>query len=164
MLARKKTSKAGKSIPHDWAEGVSRLLNETYDKQNKEHNRYFEVYGQIYPEELLMVVSWLSEKDPSVLPYACFLSCEPHHLTSEDKVKETQKNFIDLAGLFFDEILSDPEWNEFEPLWQEVNHKHETYYFKISRENVNLSLEANRLLGSEFEIEEEEEDDEETNH
>jgi hypothetical protein len=159
MLARKKTSKTGKTIPYDWAEGVSLLLNETYEKQNKEQARYFEVYGQIYPEELLVVVSWLSEKDPSVLPYACFLSCEPHHLTSEEKVKETQKNLIDLAGLFFDEIFTDPEWNEFEPNWQEVSHKHETYFFKISRENINLSLEASRLLGPEFDVDEDEEEE-----
>jgi hypothetical protein len=55
-----------------------------------------------------------------------------------------------VVGLFFDEIFSNEEWDEFEPNWQEVSYKHETYFFKLSRENINLTLEANRLLGPDF--------------
>ena len=68
MLARKPTSKNGKSIPQDWLEGLSRMLNESYKQECKEHKRYFDVYGQIYQDELLMVVSWLSESDEFLSP------------------------------------------------------------------------------------------------
>ncbi len=154
MLGRKPTSKNGTSIPSDWLESLARLLNEGYKDECKQHGRYFDVYGQIYDEELLLVVSWLSEKDEYLAPITCFLSCEPAHIQNESKVKETQQNFIDVVGLFFDEIFSNEEWDEFEPNWQEVNYKHETYFFKLSRENINLTLEANRLLGPDFDADE----------
>lgn len=160
MLARKKTSKIGKNVPQDWLEGLSRLLNEGYKTECKTSNRYFDVYGQIYSDELLLAVSYLSEKDEYSSPITCFLSCDQEQISDEKKVKETQQNFVDLSGLFFDEIFSSDDWNEFEPQWQEVTHKNETYFFKISRENINLTIEANRLLGDEFgDIDSEEDSD-----
>ncbi|MGE3610507.1 MAG: hypothetical protein AB7I27_13035 [Bacteriovoracaceae bacterium] len=156
MLARKVSSKAGKSIPQDWQESLSRLLNETYKSECDKNGRYFDVYGQIYSEELLLIVSYLSEKDEYLSPITCFLSCEPDQMADESKVKDTQKNFIDIIGLFFDEIFANEEWDEFEPNWQEVSYKNQNYFYKISRENINATLEANKLLGPEFEEFEEE--------
>ncbi|WPU64486.1 hypothetical protein [Peredibacter starrii] len=158
MLARKKTSKQGKSLPSEWLESLNRLLNETYKSECKQNGRYFDVYGQVYPEELLLTVSYLSEKDEYLSPITCFLSCEPDQMATEEKVKETQANFIDIVGLFFDEIFADSEWDEFEPTWQEVSHKNQNYFYKLSRENINLTLEADKLLGEEFQDLEEETD------
>lgn len=160
MLARKKSSKSGKVIPLDWTESIARLLNESYKAECKKNGRYFDVYGQAYPEELFLVVSYLSEKDEYAAPIALFLSSEPDQIATPEKVKTTQENFIDLVGLFFDEIFADEEWNSFEPNWQEVTHKNQNYFFKITRENVNATLEANRLLGDEFEDVEFDEDPE----
>jgi hypothetical protein len=157
MLARKKNSKGGKPIPQDWVEGLSRLLNESYKNEAKAQNRYFDVYGQIYSEELLLVVSWLSEKDEYASPVTLFLSCEADQMSTEKKVKETQESYLELTGLFFDEIFADEEWNNFEPVWQEVTHKNQNYWYKITRENVNATLEANKLLGEDFDLEEDEE-------
>lgn len=151
MFARNKTSKTGKPLPQEWIESFNRLLNETYKTECKKSARYFDVYGQVFPEEFLVTVSYLSEKDEYLAPITLFLSAGPEQVSSEDKVKETQDNFIDLVGLFFDEIFSDDEWNEFEPNWQEVSHKNQNYFYKITRENMSATLEANRLLGDEFE-------------
>lgn len=151
MLARKKSSKSGTVLPTEWVESLNRLLNETYQSECKKNGRYFDVYGQVYPEELLLVVSYLSEKDEYLAPVTLFLSSEPDQIADEEKVKETQKNFIDIVGLFFDEIFADEEWDNFEPTWQEVTHKHQNYFYKLSRENINATLEANRLLGEGFE-------------
>ncbi len=150
MFARKTNSKNGTSIPQDWLESFARLLNETYKKECDQLKRYFDVYGQIYSEELLLVVSWLSEEDVALSPIACFLSCEKEDMNDEKRFKETQNNYIEVVGLFFDEIFSNNEWDQFEPNWQEVSYKSHSYFFKLSRENINLTLEANRLLGPEF--------------
>ena len=158
MLARKKTSKQGKSIPTEWLESLNRLLNETYSSECKKSGRYFDVYGQIFPEELLVTISYLAEKDEYLSPITCFLSCEPDQMATTEKIDETQKNFVDLAGLFYDEIFSSDDWDEFEANWQEVSHKNQNYFYKITRENVNLTLEANKLLGEEFQDFEEETD------
>jgi hypothetical protein len=151
MLARKTSSKNGKTLPSDWTEGLARLLNETYKNQCTKSHRYFDVFGEIYDEELLVVISYISEKDESQTPISCFLSCEGAHIQNEELVKETQNNFIDVAGLFFDEIFSQDQWSEFEANWQEAHYKDQTYFYKLSRENIGLTLEANRLLGADFE-------------
>lgn len=160
MLARKKTSLSGTPLPSEWIEGLSRLLNETYKTECKQNGRYFDVYGQVYKEEFLLIVSYLSEQDEYLSPVTLFLSAAPDQISTEEKVKETQNNFIDIVGLFFDEIFGDEEWDNFEPTWQEVTHKNKNYYYKLSRENINATLEANRLLGPDFEDIELEEDPE----
>jgi hypothetical protein len=164
MLARRKSSKEGKPLPKDWQESLARLLNEAYKKECEKEARYFDVYGQIYPEELLLVVSWLSEKEQGVAPVTCFLSCEPDQMASEEKVRKTQADFIDLAGLFYDDIFSKADWDNeeisvFEPNWQEVCHKNQNYFYKLSRENINLTIEADKLLGPDFEDVEFEDDE-----
>jgi hypothetical protein len=151
MLARKKSSNSGSVIPTDWLEGLGRLLNEAYCTECKQNGRYFDVFGQIFSEELLVVVSYLSEKDEYLTPITLFLSCEPDQMGTEAKIKETQENFIELAGLFFDELFGDEEWDSFEPAWQEVTHKNQNYFYKLSRENINATIEANKLLGEDFE-------------
>ncbi len=150
MLNRIKTEHSPKPIPQDWLESASRLLNEAYDKQLKKENFYFDVFGQIFTEELLVVVSYLSEKNEGHAPITLFLSCDKSHIETEKKVKETLENYLEISGLFFDEIFSNKDWNEFEPNWQEVEHNKEKFFYKISRENINLTLEANKLLGEDF--------------
>lgn len=151
ILARKASSRKGKPIPLDWSEGLARLLNQTYKSECQAAGKYFDVYGQIFESELLVVVGYQSEQDPALTPITLFLSCEPEQMESVTKVKETQESFIELAGLFFDEIFAREDWSEFEPNWQEVSHKHQNYFYKISRENVSLTIEADRLLGDGFE-------------
>lgn len=151
ILARLASSKESVVIPPEWTEGLARLLNEAYKKECKQKGRYFDVWGQVFSEELLVIVSYLSEKNEADAPIALFLSCDQSQMTNEQKVKETQANFMDLSGLFFDEIFSQDEWHEFEPTWQEVTHNHQNYFYKISRENINLTLDANKLLGDDFE-------------
>ena len=151
MFTRKSKTSTAKNFPAEWIEGFSRLLNNTYKSDCTKNKRYFDVFGQIHPEELLVVVSYLSEVDESLTPVTLFLSCDTQHMSSEEKVKETQKNYIELAGLFFDEILNKgDEAIDFEPTWQEVTHNKETYFYKLTRENINLTLRANELLGPEF--------------
>ncbi|HLT21850.1 MAG TPA: hypothetical protein VKZ84_00335 [Bacteriovoracaceae bacterium] len=151
MFARNPESKNPQNFPADWIEGFSRLLNSTYKSDCTKNQRFFDVYGQIYSEELLVVISYLSEVDEAMTPVTLFLSCDKHQMDTEEKAKSTQKNFIDLAGLFFDEILKkDDEVVEFEPVWQEVAHNKETYHYKLTRENITLTLKANELLGDEF--------------
>jgi hypothetical protein len=154
MLGRLKSSHKGETLPTDWQESLSRLLNETYQKTCEKDKCYFDVFGQIFSEELLLIVSYLSEENEAAAPVTLFLSCEQDQIKSEKIVKETQNNYLELTGLFFDEIFGAKEWNEFEPNWQEVEHNKQKYFYKISRENINLTIEANKLLGEEFSEEE----------
>jgi len=150
MIARKSSSKKGTNVPQDWTDRLALELTETYQDACKKHSRTFDIYGQIYSDELLVVASWISEKDQYSAPITCFLSCDKEHFNTEKKFRETEDNFVDIFGLFFDEIFARDDWDEFEPNWQEVTHKKVTYFYKISRENIAQTLEANKLLGDDF--------------
>lgn len=67
-------------------------------------------------------------------------------METAEKARTTQSIFVDLVGLFFDEIFATEDWSEWEPNWQPVEWKGKNYYYKLTRENVSLSLEADRLL------------------
>lgn len=146
MLARKSTHVKGAPLPQEWAQSVSGLLNETYAHECVKRGRIFEVVGQVYPDELVVTASFMSGTSATEAPVTCFLSCDPQDMSTKAEVKDTQDRFIELFGLFFDEIFASEEWNEWEPLWQEVENRGKTYWYKISRENVRLTLEADRLL------------------
>lgn len=146
MLERKPSTEPGKPLPVEWVETVTQLLNQTYQSECNARSRRFEVYGQIFPQELLVVIGFVPPRDQPEGAISCFLSCDAAHLTTTAKVKETQANYVDIAGMFFDEVFADESWDGWEPNWQEVEWKGKTYWYKMTRENVQLTLEADRLL------------------
>ncbi len=146
MLARKPESTQGVALPVEWSDSVSRLLNQTYQDNCDAQKRSFDVFGQIYPEELLVIVAFLPKGESTESATTLFLSCDKTDMASAEKARATQETFVDLAGLFFDEIFATEDWSEWEPNWQPVEWKGKSYYYKLTRENVSLSLEADRLL------------------
>jgi hypothetical protein len=146
MLQRKKTLKPGLALPQDWTQSVSDLLNETYEKECESRQRHFDVFGQILPEEMVVAAGFSNLENPTESAISIFLSCDLEPSLETKKLKEIQATFVDLFGLFFDEIFSQPDWSEWEPMWQEVHYEGATFFHKITRENILLTLEADRLL------------------
>lgn len=146
MLARKPTSTSGKLLPHEWTTKVADLLNGTYALECQKRECVFDVYGQAFPEELLVVVSFISTKHRGQSPTALFLSSEALALSTPQELKKTQDLFIEITGQFFDEIFANENGAEWEPMWQEVEYQNHKYFYKLSRENIALTTEADRLL------------------
>jgi hypothetical protein len=67
-------------------------------------------------------------------------------LSTAQELRKTQQLFIEMAGQFSDEIFADSIWDEWEPNWQEVEYQGKTFHYKLSRENIAMTLEADRLL------------------
>ncbi len=152
MFSRIKHAQPGKPLPSDWSDGLVMLLNDTYENERSSRTSIFDMYGQVYSEELLAIVSLVDEKDQNKLPIACFISCDAKEIATDKLVKETQKNYIDLFSLLFDEIFQNPDWNDYEIIWQEIKYKDKTYFYKITRENIAISIEASKLLGDDDEF------------
>lgn len=146
MLARKSSSIEGQLLPHEWTSKVADLLNGTYAVECQKRERVFDVYGQAFSEELLVIVSFLSVKGQVEAPMTCFLSSDAVSLSTAQELKTTQELFIEIAGQFFDEIFSTEHWGDWEPNWQEVEYQGKKYQYKISRENIALTIEADKLL------------------
>jgi hypothetical protein len=147
MLQRKETDSKAQALPADWCQKVADLLNETYHEECEKRGWHFDIFGQFFPEELLVIACFNPTENLAQAPISIFLSCDKEDIILPEMVQKTQAAFIDIFGLIFDEIFSDPEWNGWEPQWQEVSWKNKIYFHKITRENIHLTLEADRLLG-----------------
>ena len=133
----------GINLPEEWKTKVAALLNQHFETLCLEQDKSFDVYGKLYKDELLIVISWMANNDLTSSPVSMFLSAD---IFNQKNTEEALEHLVEIAGLFFDEFFATNEWNEFEPNWKETNHKKNDYYYKITRENVALSLEADKLL------------------
>jgi len=128
MFQRKKSLKPGLDLPEEWTQSVSDLLNETYEKECEARRRHFDVFGQILPEEMVVAAGFSNLENPTESAISIFLSCDLEPGLEPKKLKEIQATFVDLLGLFFDEIFSQSDWSEWEPMWQEVQYEGATFF------------------------------------
>jgi hypothetical protein len=143
MHSRKEQQAAGIELPASWRETVTELLYSTYEEQCIKSNRSFEVFGQTFPDEVFLAISLLDQNDQAAIPVTCSLSSDLSSTDKSDKIIET---LIDSVGMIFDDYFSSENWDEFTPIWTDIEFKGIKIYYKITRENVALSLLADKLL------------------
>ena len=135
-------------FPKDWAEGLKQILLNIYGETCIKDDRTFEVYGFSYPTEVLMIVSYTS-LDKFAAPLSLFLSAD---LTEKTKTDEIINDMFDSVGVFFDSYFAKSEnldeiWDDYVLDWEETEFGKLSFFYKVTRENIGLSLEADRLLG-----------------
>ncbi len=137
-------------FPKDWAESLKQILLNIYGDKCLKDDKTFEVYGFSYPNEVLMIVSYVG-LDKNVLPLTLSVSAD---LTSETKTNEIQNDMFDFVGVFFDEYFAKTEhsdedeiFEEFVLDWDEVEFNQKNFFVKINRENIALTMAADALLG-----------------
>ena len=67
-------------------------------------------------------------------------------LNEKDDPKKTLDHILNSSSEFFDLIFNDQGQDEFQPNWVKTDLKKGNFFFKITRENVELTLLANKLL------------------
>lgn len=138
-------------FPKDWAEGLKQILLNIYGDKCLKNDKTFEVYGFSYPNEVLMIVSYVG-LDKNVLPLTLSVSAD---LTSETRTDEIQDDMFDFVGVFFDEYFAKTEhsdedeiFEEFVLDWDETEFNQKNFFVKINRENIALTMAADALLGN----------------
>lgn len=137
------TFESGKGLPQDWSESFTQLLTESYNSQAEEHKSFFHVYGQIYTNELLVIVSFLNQEDQMAAPKTLFIS---HDIVDEEKTKKVLDDLIAFTGVVFDDIFATVDWNNFCSNWTENKFNTSNFYYKVTRENISLTLQAEEIL------------------
>jgi hypothetical protein len=135
-------------FPKDWAESLKQILLNIYGDKCLKDDRTFEVYGFSYPNEVLMIVSFVG-MDKNVLPVTINVSAD---LNNETKTNEIQDDMFDFVGVFFDNFFAQEEnedeiFEDFVLDWEETEFNNKKFFFKITRENIGLTMQANLLLG-----------------
>jgi hypothetical protein len=148
MFSRLDHETAPVLFPKDWAEGLKQILLNIYGEKCIKDDKTFEVYGFSYPSEVLMVVSYVG-LDKFVSPITIFLSAD---LAEKTKTDDIINNMFDSVGVFFDSYFAKSEnqdeiWDDYVLDWEETEFNKLQFFYKVTRENIGLSIEADLLLG-----------------
>lgn len=145
-LGRYKDSlvESGSALPAEWTESLVKVLTETYFKQSEKDNCFFDVYGKVFDQEFIVIISYIHHEDQMASPISVFISHD--NLEDSKKMKQALASLVDLAGHIFDDIFSIADWNGYIPNWTENKFKENTFFYKITRENISLTLQAEEIL------------------
>lgn len=137
-------------FPKDWAEGLKQILLNIYGEKCIQNEKTFEIYGFSYPSEALLIISYVG-LDKFETPVSLFISSD---LTDKTDTDKTMDNMFDSAGVFFDQYFSAEEnndsddiWDDYVLDWEESEFSGEKLFYKVTRESISLTMEANALLG-----------------
>lgn len=144
LLGRYETDTTGQVVPEDWQDNLIQVLNTAYADKISENDRFFDVYGRIFEKEFVVIVSYMDLRDTLAAPISVFLS---HDIIENNKqMKAALKDAIDFVGLIFDDIFATSDWNDYNPNWTENKYKEHLFHYKITRENISLTLQAEEIL------------------
>lgn len=142
MLSRKDTPFLI-DLPQEWVDSVYELLQSTYQSKLSELGLDFKVYGKLYKSELLVIASLINPNDEKALPTSYFVSMDLEDGQDHTKLLNT---LVDSIGAFFDQFFADPSWMDYQDIWKEEAFKDLKPYVKVTRENIELTIQADQLL------------------
>ena len=144
MLSKKEQDKPGILLPNSWCEKVEGVLSATYKASCEAQGKQFQVHGITYPNELFLAVGLFDPSNLLLAPVSYVVSLD---LEANKNEPETYLDtLIDSMGIFFDSYFADSEWNEYQAVWTEAEYKKLKFHYKVSRENLALTIQAESLL------------------
>jgi hypothetical protein len=144
MLSKKEQDKPGILLPPNWCKKVEEVLTSTYKAQCDATAKEFQVHGITYPDELFLAVGLFDPQNLLLAPVTYVISLD---LESNKNEPETYLDtLIDSMGIFFDSFFADANWNDYQAVWTEAEYKSLKFHYKVSRENLSLSIQAESLL------------------
>jgi hypothetical protein len=143
MLSRKNQEKPGVALPLKWCDQASATLYSTYESFIDEQDRQFQFHGFTYPDEVLMAASLISHTNEFDIPITYMVSVDLHEDQQTEKLLGL---LLDSMGIFFDNYFQDQDGSHYEANWTEAEFQKQTFHYKVTRENVALSIKAEQLL------------------
>ena len=145
MFARKITNARGRELQQEWIQQVQGVLDEAYDDLRQKEKRYIKAYGYIYEDEILLVICFRKGSEFEGSPISFFISVDYQRSQKDEKLL---KGLLDFSGKLIDDTLQrlNSVTDVYSAHWEEHEYNKQKYYFKVSRENVELSLKADLIL------------------
>ncbi len=138
--------KEGTTFPTNWIENISLLISETFEELNNKSITH-QIWGELFSNELLVICSLMPTR--TNIPITLIVSAPITQHKDNRHVKDILDRSIEMLGLLIEDFLnSNSDEYEFTNSWQEHKNKQTTLYFKTTRENIEATLEANKLLGN----------------
>lgn len=160
-MRRKKGAEKGLEVPHDYLKLFRETLDRTFAPALKDLARFrkgpkFEVWGQLYADEAVMIVSVAFEEGTSATTVFASVDFDSKKATMEKALSRCVDCLGDLLAMYLDR--SQPEVMEqfvAESLgalenapfdWSPIKRDGGPVYVKIDKTNLALEAEAARLL------------------
>lgn len=138
------------ALPHEWTEEFTKTITNAYMEKSEKDNCFFDVYGEIYDKEFVVIISYIHHHDHMRAPISVFIS---HDIVEDSKAfKKVLSNLIDLTGLVFDDIFAQEDWNDYNTTWTENKFRDNMFHYKITRENISLTMQAEEFLNKNGEV------------
>jgi hypothetical protein len=150
MLSRKEQTVKANFFPKKWTAEVKNLLEGLYKQQCDARDLYIDIHAITYPTELVLAVSLLDKELETIIPTTYMASAD---LTDKENPEDILNLLVDSIGFFFDNYFNlddDPDETIYSSDWEESKVKDKVFHFKITRENIGLSLMADALLGDDL--------------
>lgn len=143
MYSRDLTKEKSIKIPGDDLLNLKNIIEETYQANFIQRNLDFEIYGFIYPQEFVFSICIFNPKDLNATPTSFFCSVD---LTDEKPSEKILNSLADYTGVFLDDFFAQDDWEDYFQKWETEKFKDLDIHYKITRENILLSMKAEELL------------------
>ena len=152
-FARKAQTLPPSLLPATWGNTVKGVLHQVYQEEIESRNLCFDVYGATFPDEVLIIATLTNPDDLTVTPVTLSLSSDLTALTqSETLIGILVDKISDYFDSYFLSLGENEEAEIYAPKWTEHEERGIVIYARSTRENIQLTLEANRLLGDDFDL------------
>ena len=145
IFSRISEDEVGTPLPEEWIKDVKLLLDTTYEDFCLNKARSFQCFGESYQKELLLIASIIDPLNKNSMPTTFSLSVNIESINSKD-LEKVLKNSVNVIGGFIDIFIATESWDEFCSTWTFEKRKKIEFHYTVTRENITLSLEANKLL------------------
>lgn len=144
MLSRKLREQKGSEIPPVWVKNAIELLNENFANDKKQRAQYeFQIFGEIYDDEIILAVSWIHSENNNVIPTTFHSSCDINTNSKPEKVLDI---LLEATANFFDTFFAQDHFLDYSTKFESESFKNTEVFYKITRENIGLSYLADKIL------------------
>lgn len=146
FFSRLNENKPGTDLPKNWLENISLLINDTYPELFK-LDKSCQVWAELFDKELLIILS-LFDKNRSMAPTTISISSDLLK-NSEKELKRVLDKSVETLGMIVESYLASLEQDElwdYTPEWTEEKKNKFTFFYRVTREDIELTLKANQLL------------------
>ncbi len=147
MFFRKYEEIMGIAFPMEWRQSVSQSFGQYFKDKLNFSAASIQSFGFHHIDELVIIISYVPEEELKS-PISLFISKDlsEKEKESEREFKKVKDSVLDVAGIILKDLSEN--FNDIEYLlrWTEYDFRKEKYFYKVTRENIDLSIKTEEIL------------------
>ena len=132
-------------LPEELINAINSIINDSFGEQFSNKNLMLSSYGEMYENEIVLILSLIGHLNDTSI--SLFMSDE---IDEKTNLKDKIDQLVNSSSEFFEKFIhgTDEEiLDMYTSDWQKADFPAADFYYKISRENIQLTIQANKLLG-----------------